>query len=169
MLVDLTPYVRVFVFLHVLGAFMFVAGHGVSMFVVFQARKERDRGRLGALLDLSGWSLGVAGIGLLVVLISGIVAGIVLQSFGRWWIWIALALVKGIGILMTPVGGTYLRGLRLAIGQRPRNAKPDEPDPVPVSDGELAALQASRRPELLLWLGAGGFTVILYLMMFRPF
>jgi hypothetical protein len=70
---------------------------------------------------------------------------------------------------MTPVGGTYLRALRLAIGQRPRNAKPDEPDPVPVSDGELAALQASRRPELLLWLGAGGFTVILYLMMFRPF
>jgi hypothetical protein len=48
---DLTPYVAWIVFAHVLGAFMFAAGHGVSMFVVFQARRERDRGRLGALLD----------------------------------------------------------------------------------------------------------------------
>ena len=166
---DLTPYVEWIVFLHVLGAFMFVAGHGVSMYAVFAVRRERDRGRLGALLDVSGWSLAVAGIGLLILLISGIVAGIVLQSFGHWWIWISLALLVVIGILMTPIGGTYLRNLRLAIGQRPRNAKPGDPDPVPVGDGELAALQASNRPEQLLAIGAGGFIVILYLMMFRPF
>ena len=163
---DLT---RLFVFLHVLGAFMFAAGHGVSMFVVFQARKEKDRSRLAALLDLSGWSLAVAGIGLLVILISGVVAGLMLGSFGRLWIWVSLALFLVIGIAMTPIGGTYLRNLRVAIGQRPRNAKPDDPDPVPVSDGELAALQASRRPELLLAIGAGGFVAIVYLMMFRPF
>jgi amino acid transporter len=167
--VDLTPYIGWIVFLHVLGAFMFVAGHGVSMFAVFQVRKEKDRGKLAALLDLSGWSLAVAGIGLLILLISGIVAGLVLNSWGRWWIWISLALFLVIGILMTPVGGAYLRGVRVAIGQRPRNAKPGDPDPVPVSDGELAALQASNRPEILLLLGAGGFVVILWLMMFRPF
>ena len=165
---DLTPYVGWIVFLHVLGAFMFVAGHGVSMFTVFQVRKEKDRSKLAALLDLSGWSLAVAGIGLLVLLVSGIVAGIVLQSFGHWWIWISLALFVVIGLVMTPIGGSYLRGVRLAIGQRPRNAKPGDPDPVPVSDGELAALQASSRPEQLLAIGAGGFVVILFLMMFRP-
>lgn len=166
---DLTPYIRWIIFLHVLGAFAFVAGHGVSMFVVFQVRKETDRRKLAALLDLSGWSLALAGIGLLVLFISGIVAGIVLGSFGRTWIWVSLALFVVIGIVMTPVGGTYLRNLRLAIGQRPGNAKPDDPDPVPASDSELAAIQASRRPELLLLVGAGGFALILYLMMFRPF
>jgi uncharacterized membrane protein len=166
---DLTPYIPAIVFLHIVGAFMFVAGHGVSVFVVFQARKEHDRARLAALLDLSGWSLAVAGIGLLVLLVSGITAGIVLQSWSRGWIWVALALFVVVAILMTPIGGNYLRGLRMAIGQRPRNAKPGEPDPVPVSDGELAALQASRAPELLLLVGAGGFLIILWLMRFRPF
>jgi len=67
------------------------------------------------------------------------------------------------------VGGTYLRNLRLALGQAPRGAKPGDPPPVPATDAQLAAMQASRRPELLLLLGAGGFAAILWLMMFRPF
>ena len=166
---DLSQFSPWFVFLHVVGAFMFVAGHGVSMFAIFQVRKEKDRSRLAALLDLSGWSLALAGIGLLVLLISGIVAGLALGSWGRWWIWISLALLLVIGFLMTPIGGTYLRNLRVAIGQRPRNAKPGDADPVPATDAELASLQDSRRPEALLWLGVGGFLVILWLMMFRPF
>ena len=166
---DLTPYIGWIIFLHVLGAFMFVAGHGVSMFVVFQVRREPDRTKLAALLDLSGWSLGVAGIGLLVLFVSGIVAGIVLGSWGRTWLWVALGLFVVIGILMTPVGGTYLRNLRLAIGQAPRGAKPGDPEPVPATDDELAALQATRRPEVLLLVGAGGFILILWLMMFKPF
>jgi hypothetical protein len=167
--VDLTPYIGWIVFLHVLGTFMFVAGHGVSMFVVFQVRREPDRGKLAALLDLSGWSLGVAGIGLLILFVSGIVAGIVLNSWGKTWLWVALALFIVIALLMTPVGGTYLRSLRAAIGQRPGNAKPGDPDPVPATDEQLAVIRASRAPELLLVLGAGGFVVILWLMMFKPF
>ncbi len=166
---DLTPYIGWIVFLHVAGAFAFVAGHGVSMFVAFQVRKERDRARLGALLDLSGWSLGVAGIGLLVLFVSGILAGIILGSFGRWWIWVSLALLVVIAGLMTPVGGSYFTRIRVALGQRTRGLKPADPDPVPASDTELAALLVSRAPETLLLLGAGGFLVILWLMMFRPF
>jgi Predicted integral membrane protein (DUF2269) len=166
---DLTPYIGWIIFLHVLGAFMFVAGHGVSMFVVFQVRREPDRTKLTALLDLSGWSLGIAGIGLLILFVSGIVAGIVLNSWGETWLWVALVLFIVIALLMTPVGGTYLRNLRVAIGQRPRNAKPGDPDPVPATDAQLATMRASRAPELLLLLGAGGFVLILWLMMFKPF
>jgi MFS family permease len=166
---DLTPYSDWLVFLHVLGAFMFAAGHGVSMFVAFQVRKERNRERLGALVDLSAWSLALGGIGLLVLLVSGIIAGVVLDSFGKWWIWIALALLVVIGALMTPVGSKYLTGIRAALGQRTRGLKPGDPDPVPASDAELERLLVSRAPETLLWMGAGGFIVILWLMRFRPF
>ena len=166
---DLTPYVRWIVFLHVIGAFMFAAGHGVSMFVAFALRRERDRSRMAALLDLSGTSLSVAGIGLLVLLAGGITAGIVLNSFGRAWIWVALVGLIVVGGLMTPLGASYFNGVRTALGQRTRNLKPADPDPVPASDHELAAILASNRPEQLLAIGVIGFVVIVWLMMFRPF
>jgi hypothetical protein len=167
--VDLTPYIGWSLFLHVAGTFVFVAGHGVSMFVAFQLRKERDRARIAALLDLSGWSLGTAGIGLLVLFLSGILAGVVLGSFDKAWIWIALVLFIVIAGLMTPVGGKYFTGLLLALGQRTRGLTPADPDPLPASDAVLEGLLVSRAPEALLLLGGGGFLVILWLMMFRPF
>ena len=166
---DLTPYIRWIVFAHVLGAFIFAAGHGVSLFVAFQVRRERDRARIGALLDASSAALAAAYVGLLLLFIAGIVAGIVRQSFDRWWIWVSLAGLIGIAIAMTPLGIGYFNGIRMAIGQRTRDTKATDPDPVPVSEAELASILASRRPEQLLAIGGGGFLVILYLMMFKPF
>jgi uncharacterized membrane protein len=167
--VDLTPYIGWIIFLHVVGAFMFVAGHGVSMFVAFQVKRERDRAKLGALLDLSGWSLGLAGIGLLILLVAGILAGIVLNSWDKSWIWISLGLFIVITLLMTPIGSAYFTSARRAIGQRTRGLKAGDPDPVPVNDAELAAILDSPRPRLLLTIGGVGFLVILWLMMFKPF
>lgn len=166
---DLTPYVGAIIFLHVAGAFAFVAGHGVSMFVAFRIRKERDRARLAALLDLSGGSLALAGIGMLVLLVSGIVAGVVLQDFGKTWLWVSLVMFLVIGGVMTPIGSKYLTSVRAALGQRTRGLKPADPDPVPATDAELEALLVSRAPETLLLIGGVGFLVILWLMMFRPF
>jgi uncharacterized membrane protein len=166
---DLTPYVGWIVFLHVLGAFLFAAGHGISMFVAFRVRKEPDRARMAALLDFSGIGLSVAYVGLLLLLVGGIVAGIVLGSWNKTWIWLSLGLFIVIGIAMTPLGINYFNRLRLALGVRTRNMKPADPDPVPASDAALAAILQARNPELLLAVGGGGFVVILWLMMFRPF
>jgi hypothetical protein len=166
---DLTPYLPWIVFIHVAAAFVFAAGHGVTMYVAFAVRREKDRARMASLLDISSWALGSAGIAVLVVLVAGIVAGVVAGSWSRAWIWVSLVLLIVIGVAMTPIGGAWFNRLRIAIGQRTRNLKPGDPDPVPVSDGELAALQASRVPEILLVIGGGGFLVIVYLMMFRPF
>jgi MFS family permease len=167
--VDLTPYLVWFKYLHVVGAFMFVAGHGVSMAVAFRLRAERDASRMLALLDLSAWSLAMAGIGLLVILVSGIVSGIVGGYFGTAWIWIALVLLIVVGGLMTPIAGTYFSRVRLALGQRTRNLKATDPDPAPLPLEEVVALAQSRRPELSAAIGVGGFLVILWLMIFKPF
>ena len=166
---DLTPYIGWIVFLHVLGAFLFVAGHGVSMFVAFRVRAEPDRARMAALLDFSGTALAAAYVGLLLLFVAGILAGIVLGSWSRAWIWVALVLFIVIAVAMTPLGINYFNRIRLGLGIRTRDLKPTDPDPVPASDEAMAEILRARNPELLLLVGAGGFVVILWLMMFKPF
>jgi hypothetical protein len=166
---DLTPYFGWIVFAHVLAVFVFAAAHGVTMFVAFRLRRETDRLRIGALLDASTFSLNIASGSLVVVLLAGILAGIVAGSWNRGWIWLSLVLFVGIGFAMTPIGGAWFNRLRVALGQRVRSMRADAPNPVAVTDGELAAILVSRVPETLLLVGGGGFAVILYLMMFRPF
>jgi MFS family permease len=166
---DLTPYLAWIIFLHVVGAFLFVAGHGVSVAVIYRIRTERDPARIQAYLDLSSWSLGLAGVGLLLILVFGIIAGVVAGSFGRAWIWVSLVLFIVIGGLMTPFGGIPLSKVRFALGQRTRGMKPDEPDPTPLPPDQIRAMLESLRPGLLAAIGGGGFVVILYLMMFKPF
>lgn len=166
---DLTPYLGVIKFIHVAGAFLFVAGHGVSMLVAFRIRQERDAGRLLALLDLSRTALNLAGIGLLVLLVSGIVSGIAGNYFGHIWIWASLVLLVVIGGLMTPLAAIPMANLRLALGQPRRGAKPEEPAPVPLPLDEVIAMTNTRRPEELVALGGLGFLVILGLMIFKPF
>ena len=165
---DLTPYVGWIIFLHVLAAFVFAAGHGVSMLVAFRVRRETDRARMAALLDLSATSVAVATIALIVLFIAGILAGVVLNSWSRTWIWVSLVLLVAIGFAMTPLGIGHFNRIRVALGQRTRDFKEGQPEPVPASDEVLAAALASRRPELLLLIGGVGFVAILYLMMFRP-
>src|SRR5512141_51490 len=94
---DRTPYLPWLKFIHIAGAIAFVAGHGVSMFMAFRLRSDRDPVRMLAMLDLSAESLGLATIGLLVLLVAGIVDGIVAGYFGRLWIWIALIGLIAIG------------------------------------------------------------------------
>jgi hypothetical protein len=157
------------VFLHVLGAFVFAAGHGVSVAVAYAIRGTREPSRLRSLLDLSAWSLNLAGVGLIVLLVSGIIVGIGGGWFGRWWIWVSLLLFVVVSVLMTPLGVMWFGKIRRALGIRTREMKATDPDPVPASPEELDALLKSNRPELLALVGGGGFAVILWLMMFKPF
>jgi hypothetical protein len=75
------------VFVHVAAAFIFVMGHGASMWASDQIRKERDPERIKVLLEMSGRSLGMVYGALLVLLIAGIIAGIMGSYFGKLWIW----------------------------------------------------------------------------------
>jgi uncharacterized membrane protein len=166
---DLTRFIGWIVFIHVLAAFVFAAGHGVSIFVSFQVRRETDRARIAALLDISQLSVFVATIALIVLFLAGILAGVVLNSWSKAWIWVSLVLLIAIGVSMTPLGIGHFNRIRVALGQRTRDFKEGQPDPIPAPDEALAATLATRRPELLLAIGGGGFLVILYLMMFKPF
>jgi len=167
---DLTPYLPWLKLAHIAAVVLFAAGHGVSMVVVFRVRHETEPSRMLALLDVSAWSLGLAGIGMLAVLVTGIVDGVVRGSFGQAWIWLSLVLFVVVGGLMTPIAGAYASGLREALGQRTRRLKQADPDPVPLAPEAIAALATrSRAPEQTALVGIGGLVILLWLMTFKPF
>ncbi len=163
---DWYPWV---VFVHVAAAFLFVMGHGASMWASDQIRHERDAVRITALLELSGRSLGLVYGALLTLLIAGIAAGIMGGHFARGWIWASIGVLVAIIVLMYALASTYYRRVREAVGMRTMQTPKDAPDPTPVSPEELAALVDSHRPDVIGLVGIVGLLVLLWLMLFKPF
>ena len=163
---DLYPWV---VFIHVAAAFLFVMGHGASMWTSDQIRREREPARIRALLELSGRSLGLVYAALLTLLIAGIAAGIMGGHFNRGWIWAAIGVLITIIVLMYALASRYYGRVREAVGMRSYQTPKDAPDPTPVSPEELALLVDSRRPDVIGLVGVVGLLILLWLMMFKPF
>jgi hypothetical protein len=160
------------VYAHILGAFAFAAGHGVSATVAFRLRTERDPVRIGTLLDLSLYSVSptaLMSIGFIVLFLSGIAAGFTGGYWGKGWIWGSLVLLVVITGLMTPLGGMHYNKVRAAIGQKAPRDKTDAPPPMPLPADQLERLLVSPRPWQLAGLGGIGFALIVYLMVFKPF
>jgi hypothetical protein len=166
---DLTPYLLWIVYIHIVAAFGFVLSHGVSSFVAFRIRGERDPARIGALLDLSAASLGVMYTSLVVVLVAGILAAVVGGYFARWWPWAAIVTLVLVAGAMYPLASEHYTKVRRAIGQRTQRDKPTDPAPVPLDAEGLAALLDNRRPEAIAAVGIVGLLVLLWLMVLKPF
>ena len=157
------------VLLHIVGAFLFVIAHGASAWVVVAIRGETDPRRIRALADLSSTSLVAAYIGLLLLLIGGIWAGIYSDWFKFGWIWVALGVFIAVAVAMYAIATPYFKRLRLALGQRVMGLAKDAPDPVPAADGEIVAIAASAPAMALNVIGFVGLLVILWLMVVKPF
>ncbi len=163
---DLYPWV---VFIHVAAAFLFVMGHGASMWTSDQIRRERDPARIRALLELSGRSLGLVYTALVTLLIAGIAAGIMGGYFSQGWIWAAIFVLVTVIVLMYALASRYYGRVREAVGMRSYQTPKDAPDPTPVSGDELALLVDTRRPDVIGLVGVIGLLILLWLMMFKPF
>jgi len=158
---------QIIVLIHVVAAVVFIAAHAVNAVAIFQVRAESDRAKLTAILNRSASALLIATIAVIVVLISGIVAGIIGSSWGRFWIWVALVLLVVVGSAMTPFAAVPMNGVRTALGIQ--KVKAGEAAPVALGDSELAAARAALRPELVAGFGAAGLLVIIWLMLAKPF
>ena len=163
---ELYPWI---VFLHIAGAFIFAMSHGVAAWSSFRLDRERDPVRVRALLDLMSESLMGVYIGIVVLLIGGIWAGIVGGHFGRGWIWAALILLVAIMVAMYILATRYYGGLRQAVGMRTGQMPKDAPDPTPVGQPELEAILARNPSSALAGVGFGGLGLILLLMVLKPF
>ncbi len=157
------------VFGHIVAVILAFTGHGVSAFAMFAVRRERDRVRLAAILDLSAGSLIVSSIGLLVAIILGIAAAIMGDHFAKFWPWAAIAIVVVVIGTMTPFAGTPMNGVRKALGLKVYGDKPTDPPRIPGTDEELAAALARIRPEIPAVIGVVGIVVLAWLMRAKPF
>jgi hypothetical protein len=163
---DFYPWV---VIAHVFFVIISFGAHGTSAFAMFQARREIDRARLAAVLDLSQASLGVAGVALIAALVLGIVAAIMGGHFGRLWPWAAIGVVVVVFGVMTPIGANPMSDLRKSLGLRGRGDKPGQPSRPPGSSADVAAAQARLRPDLLSIIGIVAIAILVWLMEAKPF
>lgn len=155
------------VYLHIVGAFAFVFGHGASGLAAFRIRATRDPAQIRTLLDLSSMALGLTYVGLLLLLIGGIAAGIAGEHFSRGWIWAALVILVVIIVAMYAMATPFYGQLRVAAGVRAKDPKVD-PNPT-IDQAQIDALAASSRPMVLLAIGGVGLILILWLMVLKPF
>jgi hypothetical protein len=154
---------------HVLGAFLFVFGHGASAFAALRLRRERDPVRIGAMLDVSLTSYAAMGVGWLLLLIAGIVATFMAGLWGRGWIWVSLVVFVLLTLYMATRAGEWMRGVRRAIGMKPPFAKPEVEAPTPVTAEELDRMLRSPRIFEVTMVGSVGLAVIIGLMALKPF
>lgn len=145
------------VFLHVVGAFGFVFGHGASAFVSMAIRRETDAQRISAMLRISQLSLTVMYPSLLLLLAAGVAAGFIGQFWGALWLWLAIGLLVVELAAMYALAAPYYMNLRRALT-----------DPT-VPDDEVVASMSSSRPIVLAWVGIVGLLLIIGLMVMKPF
>jgi hypothetical protein len=166
---DLRPYYGWIVLLHVVGAFVFVLAHGVSVFVSYQVRREREVERIRALLDLSGTSLATMYGGLAVLLIAGILGGIVGDWFRMGWIWASLAILVVVAVAMYLLASNYYADVRRAVGLPAYQDRNLPTPPPPATPEALDRLLDTRRPDVVALVGILGLLAILVLMVLKPF
>ena len=158
------------VYLHVASAFVFLLAHGVSASMVFWMRREKTPERVRPVLDFSASATSITGnISMLVILVTGIIAGIMQEWFSSGWIWTAVGLLLLIAIGMFFTGTMHYSKVRKAVGLPYMDKGREQPAVEPASEAEIIALVRGRSPIIAAVLGGVGLAVILWLMMFKPF
>jgi hypothetical protein len=156
------------IFLHVAFVLLFVLVHGASAAIAFQLRKERDPVRVAALLDASRLAVNswVMIVGMLGFLVTGIWLGFMGGFWGKWWLWLSIAVLVIVVAGMTPMGAMKLRRARVAYGlETGRDKEPPPPADLALAERELQ----SWNPVPIAALGGVGLLVVVYLMVVKPF
>lgn len=158
------------VFLHVISVFGYLLAHGVSAAVSFVLKKERDIQRVRTLLDLSAASYPTMLWTLLAIVVFGLAAAFLNMVWWKFgWIWVSIVVLIVIVVLMAIYGSAVFGEIRKAVGLPYMiKGKPFPAEPAK-SDEEIYAALAKINPTLLLVIGYGGFVVIAWLMIAKPF
>jgi hypothetical protein len=147
--------------LHLLGLVVFLACHGVSMFVAFRVRREPDRAVVAALLGLSSRGNQVMYLGFLLLGIGGLGAAASAGLLTAPWVVASYVVVVVTLVAMWAMGAGFYYPLREGLEGTPKTPRLD--------DVELRArLSGSRRPEALAGVGFTALVLLVWLMTLKP-
>jgi len=111
---------------------------------------------------LSGSSLTLFFISLVVLIAAGVVTGFLGKWWGDGWIWTALAILVAITVAMSVLARPYYKRIRLVAEALASGSEA-------VTDDQFVSILRSPMPFVLAAIGFAGLVVILWLMMFKPF
>jgi len=157
------------IFLHVLSAITFFLGHGTSVAMAFQVRKEKDLARIRAMLDLSESTLIVTFVAFLIMGLSGLTLPFILKLWGKGWIWASIVLMVIPFVQMVLMNEKGYKTLRKLVGLPYRQGNKILPAKVPASQAEV---EAHIKKLNLTGLVVAGYVIpmlVLWLMVFKPF
>jgi hypothetical protein len=152
-----------------LFGFLYMLAHGASAASAFQLRRETNLDRIRALLDLSGSSFRLMYLSLLVMFLGGIVLGFLGRWWSSGWIWLSLGILIAILVLMSLMASRQFHRIRKAVGLSYLDGTKEHPPVEPASPEEIRKVLSSGRAYLITAIGLGGWTAILWLMVFKPF
>jgi ABC-type uncharacterized transport system permease subunit len=147
-------------YLHIISIFGFLLSHGVSVQVAFALKREHDLQKIRTLLSLSKAPYLLMIMSLLASIVFGVIAGFQGHWWNSGWIWVSIALLVVIFTLM------YFFGTNIFGAARDALALPSDPSG---TNKELLKILEKSNPILLTIIGYGGYAIIAWLMMFKPF
>ena len=156
-------------YLHLLFGFLYMLSHGSSATVSYRLRHESDLERIRTLLDLSGSTFTLMYLSLLAMVLGGVVLGFLGHWWSAGWIWVSLGVLTIILVVMGLFASRYFHRVRKAAGLPYLDGTKQHPAVDPASPEELAKHLQSGQPHLITAVGLGGWALILWLMIFKPF
>ena len=161
---------ELFVTVHVLAAIVFVAAHAVSAYAVFRLRGVSDVAVAGRLVKASKRGLIVAYLALAVIVLTGIVNGVMGGWFtSRLWIWVSLIVLAAILVVMHFYGSRRMDDVRRSAGIEPIIKEKGEVLQPAQGPEQIGAATGRLQPVLLAVVGVGGFALVTWLMIAKPF
>jgi len=158
----------IFLFAHVLSAFLYLLAHGGSAAVAYRVRRETSAERVRALLDLSRFTVPVANY----MFMTTVVCGVVLGFLGHWWsarwIWLSIAILVTVLVVMGKTAAPYFRRIRNAVGLVVADDAGQRTVREPSAEELTQALESGNATAITA-LAIGGWAVIVWLMLFKPF
>jgi hypothetical protein len=159
--------VNAWLYVHLAGVFGFLVAHGVSAGVGLKLRRERDPVRARALLDLSASTLNLANLSFLVLLIGGIGATSSEHVWDQGWLWAAIGVLVALVALVPTLVVPYYKKVRKAVGAP--GARGRMPAGEPASPEEIERVLGSPIPIVISVTGVAALSVLLWLMVYKPF